>query len=423
MSQKVDLLTMLALKPDKESKENVERVKTNDRILEGYFNEIRSPLKKRPHVVIVGGGIISLMTAFYLEKFDFQISIVEKESFGAAASGRNGGAVMMMGRELIELPFARHSIKLWEQLSKYGVDTHFEQSGHLMVARNDVEEERLIKAYELYKASGIPVELLNNDQMKKYTPHLGKENRIGLFSLEDAQSYPFTTIQSIIKSLKKKDVKFYPYTKVTDFQTNGTEITGVVIQNEVIKGDYYLLCTGPWTTEIGKQLNEIIRVRPRRSQLMVTEVSKKGSVIPFFTGNGFYSRQTHIGNILFGGGGPWEIDGFEVKNTSYAIQLLSKRFTEVFPAYKTKQLIRGFAGTVEITPDLVPAFGKMLNWDNGFVSAGYHGHGYGLSAVMGKLMSCVLYDYTINQTLSKDMESVLSPFGIQRFKELAKVQG
>src|SRR5699024_1427667 len=158
-----------------------------------------SPLTKPPHVVIIGGGIISLMTAFYLEKLGFQISIVEKESFGAAASGRNGGAVMMMGRELVEIPFARHSIKLWEQLSKDGIDTHFERSGHLMVARNDVEEERLIKAYELYKASGIPVELLNNEHMKKYTPYLGKENRIGLFSYEDAQSYPFTTIQSIIK--------------------------------------------------------------------------------------------------------------------------------------------------------------------------------------------------------------------------------
>src|SRR5699024_5272803 len=241
------------------------------------------------------------------------------------------------------------------------------------------------------------------------------------FSYEDAQSYPFTTIQSIIKLLKEKGVNFHPYTKVTDFETKNDEITGVVTQSGVIKGDYYLLCTGPWTTEIGKQLNEIIAVRPRRSQLMVNEVSKKGSVVPLLTGNGFYSRQTHIGNILFGGGGPHEIDGFEVKNTSYAIQLLSKRFTEVFPAYRTKQLIRGFAGTVEITPDLIPAFGKMLNWDNGFVSAGFHGHGYGLSAVMGKLMSCMLYEYATDQSPSKNIQSALSPFGIQRFKQLTKV--
>src|SRR5699024_6385866 len=110
MSKEIDLLTMLALKPDMESKENVEKVIANDKILDEYLNETRSPLTKPPHVVIIGGGIISLMTAFYLEKLGFQISIVEKESFGAAASGRNGGAVMMMGRELVEIPFARHSI-------------------------------------------------------------------------------------------------------------------------------------------------------------------------------------------------------------------------------------------------------------------------------------------------------------------------
>lgn len=421
MSKEKDLLTMLALKPDLEKKENVEKVKVNYRVIEEYINQSRPTLTNNAHVVIIGGGIISLMTAFYLNELGFKISIVEQKSFGAAASGRNGGAVMMMGRELIEIPFARHSINLWEKLSKYGIDTRFERNGHLMVARNNLEEERLIKAYELYEDYGIPVKLLNNDEMKQYAPQIGKDNRIGLFSFEDAQSYPFTTIQSLIKLLKEKGVNFHPYTKAIGFKTKNRLIEGVITKNKIIKGDIYLLSTGPWTSEISKQLNEIIKINPRRSQLMVTEISKKGSIIPFFTGNGFYSRQTHAGNILFGGGGPWEINGYIVQNTSYAIKLLSKRFTEVFPAYKTKQLIRAFAGTVEITPDFVPAFGKLMNWENGFVSAGYNGHGYGLSAIMGKLMSCMLYDHLSDKVISNDIKSVLDPLSIQRFKEFAEV--
>lgn len=422
MSKQIDLLTMLALKPDLETKENVEKVKAYDVIIEEYINKSRPLLKQNPHVVMVGGGIVSLMTAFYLEQLGFNISIIEQKSFGAAASGRNGGAVMMMGRELIEIPFARHSIKLWENLSKYGIDTHFERNGHLMVARNDVEEERLTKAYELYKAAGIPVQLLSYEEMKKYTPHLGKDNRLGLFSVEDAQSYPFTTIQSLIKLLKKNGVQFFPYTKAKAFETENSVIKGVVTDNQIIKGDYYLISAGPWSEQLGKLLNEKISVRPRRSQLMVTEIVKQGSIVPFFTGNGFYSRQTHAGNILFGGGGPWEINGYVVQNTPYAIQLLSNRFTEVFPLYKTKQLIRSFAGTVEITPDHVPAFGQLTYWENGFVSAGYNGHGYGLSAIMGKLMSCVLYDKTTEQELTSHIKSVIDPLNIERFADdLAKV--
>lgn len=421
MDKDIDLLTMLALKPELETKENVEKVKINDAIIHNYFHENRPALQGKPHVVMVGGGIISLMTAFYLEEMGFRISIIEQKSFGAAASGRNGGAVMMMGRELIELPFARHSINLWEQLSTKGINTHFERKGHLMVARNDIEVERLTKAYELYKAAGIPVKLLNNEEMKSYTPHIGKENKLGLFSYEDAQSYPFTTIQSLIKQLKTKGVQFYPYTKATSFETNNRMIEGVITGNSVIKGDYYLISAGPWSLELGKLLDEHISVKARRSQLMVTEIVKKKAIVPFFTGNGFYSRQTHVGNLLFGGGGPWEINGYDVSNTSYAIELLSNRFTEVFPTYKTKQLIRSFAGTVEITPDHVPAFGKLLNWDNGFVSAGYNGHGYGLSAVMGKLMSLVLYDNATDRQLCNDIKSVIDPLKIDRFTELTKV--
>ena len=414
MQSTENLLTMLALDSEKESEASAKESKENYLALDAFINKERSE-KRTETVGLIGGGILSLMTGFYLTELGFKVTIIEKQSLGAAASGRNGGAVMMLGRELLEIPFARHSLNLWEALADKGIETQFERKGHLMVAQNDIEKNILTEAFRLYQLAGIPVELMDYEEMLPYAAGLNKEVKLGLFSPEDAQAYPFTSIQSLIKKIREAGGMIYDQTAVIDFETSSDEIKAVQTDAGKMFFDHYILATGPWTKPLAEKLGEKVEIKPRRSQLMVSEVFTERVLEPFFTGNGFYSRQTPYGNILFGGGGPWEIDGFNMKNTNYGMELLSTRFTEMFPGHERTNLIRAFAGTVEITPDHVPAFGRLLNYKNGFISAGYNGHGFGLSAVMGKLMSCMIYDkdsYEANEALMK----VLGPLSIKRFQ-------
>lgn len=412
-----DLLTMLALKPDIETEQNAENAITHYKVLENFIYKKRSKKALDERVVIIGGGIVSLMTANYLLDLGIHVTIIEKGSMGTAASGRNGGAVMLLGRELLEVPFAKHSIRLWKNLKEDGIHTQFERAGHLMVAQNDLEVERLVASYHFYMLAGVDVKLLDFEEMKQYVTNLNPEAKLGLFCAEDAQSYPFTTIQSLIRKIRANGGDIITNEEVVDFTIEHGEIKHVTTcSNQTIKGDQFILAAGPWSEKLAANIGETVKVRPRRSQLMVTEIVKKRVITPFFTGNGFYSRQTPYGNILYGGGGPWEVDGYNVKNTQYGMSLLATRFTEMFPEHEDLNLIRSFAGTVEITPDFVPCFGRMVNIKNGFVSAGYNGHGYGLSAVMGKLMSCMIYD---KETYEQDdaLMQVLQPLNIKRFNE------
>lgn len=409
-----DLLTMLALNPKEETRKNADEAIHNYKVLDRFIYKKR-PKKLNERVVIIGGGIVSLMTANYLLDYGFQVTIIEKRSIGTAASGRNGGAVMLLGRELLEVPFAKHSIKLWGNLGNEGINTQFERPGHLMVAQNEIELERLIASYHFYLLAGVNVQLLEYDEMKQHVSDLNPEVKLGLFCSEDAQSYPFTTIQSLISKITDAGGEIITNEEVTEFDIVNDEIKQVTTNKlRKVIGDYFILAAGPWSESLAEIINEKIKIRPRRSQLMVTEIVKDRVIKPFFTGNGFYSRQTPYGNILYGGGGPWEIDGYNVKNTNYGIELLATRFTEMFPNFDSLNLIRSFAGTVEITPDFVPCFGRLVYAKNGFVSAGYNGHGYGLSAIMGKLMSCMIYD---NETFEQDSElmQVLQPLNIKRF--------
>ncbi|MEH7503538.1 FAD-dependent oxidoreductase [Neobacillus drentensis] len=418
MKEEMDRLSLLSLHIDKEtSKLAIQARDTYDQLKE-FLSDHPHLKQKNRHITIIGGGIVGLMSAFFLQKSGFTITILEKKSFGAAASGRNGGGVLSLGRELSEIPFARLAAEIWSSLQQEKIDTKYVSSGHVMVARNEVEKEKLFAAQEQYLTAGLKVKVLSPDELKCMVPDLTTDTKMGLFSESDGQSYPFTTMTSLLKYLKEHGATIINHCEVLDFKNSNRNIDYAITDKGKFQSDAFLFCCGPWTTEVCKKLNEQVVVIPRRSQILVSEIVNKRRIHPFVTGNSLYLRQTHAGNILFGGGGSWETNGFDVSNTNYALEFLSSRLLELFPNYSNKQLIRAFAGTVELTEDHLPYFGELNTFDNAFISGGYNGHGYGMSAVMGKLMAYSL-TYHFNGRVNPIHDPILSRFSVARSKKKA----
>lgn len=418
MDKNVDRLTLLSLNVETTTTETAYKMNQTYHTLHDYIlgaSDHTNRASRDHSVLIVGGGLVGIMTAFYLYQEGYQVTVVESKSFGAAASGRNGGGVLALGRELEEIPFVRVSMDLWEQLSAFGIDTRFIRPGHVMVAMNDVEAEKLGKAHELYRLAGLETIFLEPDQVINMLPDIHPQNKGALFSPIDGQSYPFTTIASMIEWLKQRGVKFVSHCEVTDFTVMNGKITAAQTKHGEVTADTFILCTGPWTQFAGKLLQLHLPIIPRRSQIMVTEILEQRRMDPFVSGNGLYLRQTHTGNILYGGGGPWEVTSFNVTNTAKAIKLLSTRFVELFPEYHTKHLIRSFAGTVEITPDHFPLFGAIQEFTNLYVSGGYNGHGYGMSAIMGKLLSKVIAADHADKEIPPRIKELIGHFSPSRF--------
>src|SRR5688500_17151154 len=82
----------------------------------------------RADVVVVGGGIVGVSTAYFLAGRNVSTLVCEKGVVAGEQSGRNWGWCRTTERDLRELPLAIESLKLWRTMnSRVGAETGFRQ--------------------------------------------------------------------------------------------------------------------------------------------------------------------------------------------------------------------------------------------------------------------------------------------------------
>ena len=91
-------------------------------------------------VVIIGGGIVGVSTAWFLAKKGIDVVLCEKGHIAGEQSGRNWGWVRAQGRDSREIPMVLESMRIWEGLKEeIGEDVGFVRGGCFWTANSEKE--------------------------------------------------------------------------------------------------------------------------------------------------------------------------------------------------------------------------------------------------------------------------------------------
>lgn len=365
---------------------------------------------KGASVVVIGGGVTGLSTAFWLAEAGVDVLVLERGIVGWEASGRNGG-----GCSHHHSPLFAEEQRLWPMMDQLlGYPTEFVPN-RIRIALSPEQYTLYGRAVTNARKQGFRADELDPQQVRELVPLAGDNVHGGHFYHFGGHANPHRTVQAYAWAIRDRGGRVMQHVTVTGFQRAGDRVTAVETDRGSFGCDHLVIAAGPQSARLAAMLEVAIPMRAARAEMILTEplpLMPLGGV----DGNGLYGRQTLRGNLAYGGGPhEWleteELPGGPRPSTPLAASI-ARRLAELLPKAAHARVIRSWAGIIENTPDGRPVLDRPAPWANLTVGT-LSGVGFGLSPASGRalaqLVTAGACDFADLSSLRLDRFSALEP--------------
>lgn len=198
-------------------------------------------------VVIIGGGVIGVMTALYLAEAGEKVVLLEKGRIAAEQSSRNWGWVRQQGRDPAELPIMIESMRLWQALSqRLGEGLGFRQTGVVYLAETDRDLESHENWLKIAQDHGLDTRLLARCEV---------ENLLGtsahwkgaMQTPSDARAEPWVAVPMLASFAAEAGVTIIEHCAVRGLDISGGQVAGVETEQGRIRAGRVVVAAGAWS--------------------------------------------------------------------------------------------------------------------------------------------------------------------------------
>jgi len=369
-------------------------------------------MKKSAEVVIIGGGISGLSTAYNLANMGCKnVVLLEKESLYSGATGRCAAGVRQQFGLEANLRLAMGAYKTLSHLNElldYERDIEFKQGGYLWMLTTDEGVEQAKKNIQLQHNFGIESQLITPKEAQEIVPYLNIEGiKACTFHQKDGHANPFQVSQAYAEAAKRLGVEMNTFTEVIDIKVENNHIAEVVTDKGRIATNKVLNAAGGFAKYIGEMVGIKLPLKPERHQILATEPVEP-LLGPMVLSTNVYCTQEPNGSFLMGYGDPNEPEGVDVSSNWKFMEETAKRICRILPILSNLKIVRHWAGTYAMTPDAAPILGSVPEVGGFYLAVGFSGHGFMLGPITGVLMA--------EHILGKETSIPIEKFDVERFK-------
>jgi len=392
------------------------------------------------NVVIIGGGIIGLSTAYYLKQAGCKVCIIDQSNISAGASFVNAGYIspshviplsspgmVASGIKMMfnsASPFylkprlnldlwrwawafnksatAKHvtyaapiirdltilSRELYQAMKDQKIfDFQFERKGLLMCYQTEKFAEKEAHMAAVARAQGLEVKHFDKAELLKMEPELKAEG--AYYYLCDAHSTPGEFMQSMHKYLKQNGVTFYTDEPVLDFNQVQNHVQSVTTTKQTLACDELVIACGSWSPLVAKKLGVKLLIQAGKGyrinvhrktgiQYPAILAERNTAVSPM---NGF----TRFGGTMELSGINHKINPLRVKAIADAAQAFYTNLT-----INKEELADAACGLRPVSPDGLPFIGRAKHFNNVSIAAGHSMMGWSQGPATGKLISEII---------------------------------
>ncbi|MFZ9335291.1 MAG: D-amino acid dehydrogenase [Burkholderiaceae bacterium] len=398
-------------------------------------------MRKPSHIVVVGGGITGVTSAYALARAGHRVTLLERNRYPAMdTSFANGGQLSASNAEVWthpstllkgmkwmlkpDAPLLVNPKPSWHKLSWFaefvasipryrdntiatarlavqarehlfawaeaeGVDFDLKKRGILHIYRDKAGFDHAAKVSELLGQGGLPRRAVTPEEMRAIEPTLAGNYYGGFYTESDSTGDIHKFTVGLARACERLGVALRTGCEVDSVHSDGERARVTLKGGDVVEGDALVVCAGVHSRRLAAQLGDRLNVYPvkgysitvqlndEQSQQAAPQVSLLDDATKLVT--------SRLGADRFRVAGTAEFNGFNLDIRSDRIRPLVEWVNQCFPGVSTRQVVP-WAGLRPMMPDMMPRVGAGRR-ANVFYNTG-HGHlGWTLSAVTAHLLS------------------------------------
>lgn len=409
---------------------------------------------------ILGGGIIGLSSAYYLNKAEHEVTIIDKGDLSDGCSHGNAGMIVpshiiplaapgmiakgirwmfnsaspfyvrpRLNTDLLKWgwEFYRHANKdhvtksipalkelslfsktCYQQLSKeLPFDFGYAERGLLMLYQTAETEHEEAETATIANEHGIKAQILSKEEVQALEPDVRVTARGGVYFPGDAHLTPQNLMRQLIPYLKSQGVVFLNNTTVADFVLSNGKIESLVTTSGEYKFDALVLATGSWSGTMAAKLGITLPMQAGKGYSFLVKSMEKNIRIPSI----FLEARvavTPMGNDLRFGG-TMEITGVDHRISMNRVKGIVDSIPNYYPDLKIPmpEIKSVWHGLRPCSPDGLPYIGRSRKINNLIFAAGHAMMGLSLGPGTGRIVADLI--------IAKPPEIQLQAFSPERY--------
>ncbi len=427
-----------------------------------------SPLPETADCVVIGGGVVGVMTAYWLARAGQRVVLVEKGRIAGEQSSRNWGWIRCQGRDPDELPIMVEAARHWRDLApQLDSDIGLVQGGVLYLAKDAAEMESYAGWLPVAQSCDVDTVLLDRAGLADLMPGLRGDYAGGLWTASDMRAEPWLAVPALARLAAREGAVIRETCAARGLDRQAGRVTGVLTEAGRVATASVVVAGGAWSRLFLQGCGvKIPQLSVRASAAATGPLPDVSQIAAEGRGTAF-RRRADGGYTLAPGGfhelfigpdafaslpsflpqlrrspfgtrylpmaprgypdawgttrraspdrpGPFEaIRVLNPRPNMARLQRLVREFRAHFPALPEVTLNCAWAGMIDSMPDLVPVIDHAATVPGLTIATGMSGHGFGIGPGIGRVVADLVMGHDPGHDLRR--------FRLGRFSDGSKI--